>query len=228
MLTVTSAPTQAPVEASLPRIAGQFALIMANLITLVAARLRGNPRLIALNIPVWTWLTHAAARFARHMVRIAANRPARRRRSQPTDPDQARPDQTKPERPQPDAERPAPFRFPTTHAWLIHAIGFEAAGYGSQLTHLFAEPGVPEFLDAHPELRRLLRPIGRALGIDALVPKRSRPKPAATKAATTEPAAPARKRAARPRFTSEPLHPDPDYRPSAKWPAACLRRFKPA
>jgi hypothetical protein len=199
---------------------------MANLIALVADHLRGDPRLNALNIPAWTWLNRAAARFARTMVRIAANRPTRRRLSNPDHPRPARPPQ--------DAERAAALRLPTTQAWLIRAIPFKAAAIRCQLEYLCAEPGVPEFLAAHPELGRVLRPLGRMLGIDALVPRRTRPKPATSEAATpdaTTPAAapgPARKRTPRPRFTSEPLHPDPDYRPSAKWPAACLRRFKPA
>ena len=57
-------------------------------------------------------------------------------------------------------------RFPTGRAWLVHVVGYEAAGRASQLQHLLANPDMAEFLQAAPQAGRILRPLCHMLGID--------------------------------------------------------------
>ena len=53
-------------------------------------------------------------------------------------------------------------------------LGYEAAGYASQLTALLAEAGAAELLAQAPTAGRILRPISRMLGSGAYA-LRSRP-----------------------------------------------------
>ena len=53
-------------------------------------------------------------------------------------------------------------------------LGYEGAGYASQLAALLAEAGAAELLAQAPTARRILNPISRMLGIGAYV-LRSRP-----------------------------------------------------
>ena len=57
-------------------------------------------------------------------------------------------------------------RFPAGRAWLVHVVGYEAAGRASQLQHLLARPDMAEFLQAAPQAGRILRPLCHMLGID--------------------------------------------------------------
>ena len=57
-------------------------------------------------------------------------------------------------------------RIPTGRAWLVHVVGYEAAGRASQLQHLLARPDMAEFLHAAPQAGRILRPLCHMLGID--------------------------------------------------------------
>jgi hypothetical protein len=206
---VTPAPTPTPVQAFAPDLARRFALIVAGLAALVAHRFLRDPRLQSLIVPLWTRLTRTARRFERLMARLAANRAPRPRPSGPH---------------RPNADRAA-TPLPTGHGWLIRALPQEAAAYAAQLESLLAEPGVADLLAAHPAAARILRPLGRMLGLHALAPKRNRPKPSIQAAAP---------RVAPRRTPIPPLHPeDPTYRPSAKWPrkpwpAARPRRPIPA
>ena len=59
---------------------------------------------------------------------------------------------------------PDVVRLPRKLGWLIALLGYEAAGYGSQLRHLLTQPGVAAALAACARSRRILRPIGRMLG----------------------------------------------------------------
>ena len=191
---MTPAPTPAPIQALAPDLARRVSLIVAGLAALVAHQFLRDPRLALLIVPLWTRLNRTARRFGRLMARLAANRlpkprPPRQRRRKP------------------DTTRAAPL--PTGHAWLIRALPNEAAAYASQLDALLAEPGVADLFAANPAAARILRPLGRMLGLRALAPKRTRPK---------RPAAP--RREAPPRALIPPPSPDPSYRPSAKWPRA--------
>jgi hypothetical protein len=166
---------------------------------LVAKQFLRDPSLKPLIPPLWTYLKRSAVRFGRLMTRVATNR-------------LPKPCAPRPDRPKPDTPRPT-NPIPTGRAWLIRALGYDAVHYASQLDHLLAEPGVADLLAACPAAARILRPLGRMLGLTALAPKRTAPKPRAPVATKTPRAVPPH-RAPLPR-----LHPeDPSYRPSAKWP----------
>jgi hypothetical protein len=197
ILSVTLAPTPAPVQALAPALARRFGLIVAGLAALVAHRFLREPRLSSLIVPLWTRLTRTARRFERLMAKIAANRA-------PT------PRPARPHRPTPATARATPL--PTGHAWLIRALPQEAAAYAAQLEALLAEPAVADLLAASPAAARILRPLGRMLGLSAFAPKRNAPRKRSTQA-TSPSAAPLR-------APIPPPHQDPSYRPSANWPRA--------
>jgi hypothetical protein len=196
---VSSTPTPHPVQASAPDIARRFGLIVAAIAALVAHRFLRDPRLMPLIIPLWTRLTRTARRFERLMARVATNR---LRMPRPT-----RPGTTRPRPSTPDTARPP--TLPTGHAWLIRAIPYEAAAYGCQLEALLAEQATVDLLAACPQATRILRPLCHMLGLAAFPRKRRAPKPRPEP--TPRPAKP-------PNPFAKPLHPGPDYRPSAKWP----------
>jgi hypothetical protein len=166
---------------------------VAGLAALVARRFLREPRLQTLIIPLWTRLTRAAGRFERLMTRFAANR-------------LRKPRPPRPHRPTPDTARPP--ALPAGHGWLIRALAHEAAAYASQLEALLAEPATAALLAACPQATRILRPLGRMLGLQAFAPKRRARKPRPRVIPT----------AAKPRPSLPPSHPLAPYRPSANWP----------
>ena len=75
----------------------------------------------------------------------------------------------RPTRPRTTA-RARPDRLPARKFWLLHALRdhperHNAVAFSSQLAHLLAQPGVPEFLAAHPGAQRILNPIRHFLGL---------------------------------------------------------------
>ena len=71
-----------------------------------------------------------------------------------------------------------PYRrpvFPTRPAWLVAALGPEAAAYASQIKSLLAEPDAAAALARSLAARRTLAPIRRMLGLAA--PRRRQPRP---------------------------------------------------
>jgi hypothetical protein len=212
---VEPTPTQAPVQASAPDIGRRFAQIMDALARLVAERFCRNPLLGPLTLLLHTRLRRAGVRFEHLMARIAANRPRR--------PGPSRPRPGRPHRPPVNELLAACPPLPTARLWLIRAIPYEAACLASQLQHLMAEPAAADLLAAHPEIYRILRPLGRMLGIDAFTPERVRakptPQPEAPETATPKAAPPKPPSLAAQRAAHRWGHPeDPTYRPSAKWP----------
>jgi hypothetical protein len=188
---VSAPSTPAPIEALAPDIAHRVSLILANLATLVAARVHRHPLFEPLGNLVWTGITRASRRFNRLMTLLAANR-------------LPKPRPPRPHRPKPDAAPAvARARLPTGHLWLIRAIPYEAAALASQLNYLLA---------ACPAAARILRPLCHMLGFTALAKKRDRRK--------RVPQAAAAPREAEPRPLIPPPPQDPSYRPSAKWPRA--------
>ncbi len=148
-----------------PAPAERFVRILDGLCSAVAARGGGRDRLAGpLVILIWRHLRRIAAQVAALAARIAAGRqrryPARR--------------------PPRAAPRRAPHRaLPHGPAWLV-ALVPQAAGYGSQLQHLLAEPEFAALVDAAPQMRRLLRPLCRMLGVRppaalALPPRPAKP-----------------------------------------------------
>jgi hypothetical protein len=218
---VTPAPIPTPVQAFAPEfalgLARRVGLIVAGLAAVVAHRFLKDPRFASLIIPLWTRLNRAAGRFQRLMTRIAANR-------------LAKPGPSRAHRPRPETARPP--ALPAGHAWLIRALGYEAAAYACQLEYLLSEPGVAEFLAAYPAAGRILRPLGRMLGLNSPALRPTTPKPRAKRrGAPAEPPSAEPLPAAPPPAPVVPLpagHPCATYRPSAHWPAACRRRAHPA
>ena len=162
-----------------------FGVILRNLAALVARRFLHDPRLAALIIPLWQQLTRAAARLDRLLARLAAGPipPPRPRATNHSGPHRRSP-------------------FPTTNAWLIRALGAEAAACAAQLEALLADPAAADLL-ACTAARRTLAPIRRMLG---LLPAHS-PRPIA-------PASTATPRRAPPRPVPIPHHPTIDPRPT--------------
>ena len=140
------------VEVDVPELAQRLGMILAALAALVAARFLRRPGLAGLIIPLWRRLTHVARRFR------AAMRPTVRRRlpvpRNPTNKDAT--------------DKVATVRLPGGRGWLVRELGYEAAGYGSQLEALLSEPAMRAALVAMPRVRRVLRPLCRMLGLSCV------------------------------------------------------------
>ena len=160
------APIPAPVQAYAPDFARRFGLIMAALVALIARRFLREPRLAPLVLPLCNRLSRLGRRFARLLAGLAAGTPPKPRA--PGTPPSAVPDRS-------DAPRPSATALPTGKGWLIRTLGYEAAGYASQLEALLAEPGAAELLALAPTAQRLLNPLKRLLALGAFA---FRPRPA--------------------------------------------------
>ncbi len=150
---LSSSPFSLPDTA--PELAQRFCVILAGLAGLVARRFVRMPHLMGFTLLLWGRLNRAVRRFARGMTRPAKARAARKAASR---------------------QRVAPsdaVRLPSGRGWLVRELGYEAAGYASQLQHLVAEPEMQALLGQMPGLGRMLRPMCRMLGVPiegALVP----------------------------------------------------------
>jgi len=140
-----------------PDFARRLGVILAGLAALVARRFLGDPFRAALIVPLWTHLTRATRRLERAFARLAAGRAPRPRSPHPAGPHR----------------RPA---LPTSRAWLVRALGPEAAGYASQLQSLLAEPVAADALARSLAARRILAPIRRMLGLTPPRPRQPRPR----------------------------------------------------
>ena len=151
-----------------PNLAPGLGVILRSLAALIARRFPHHPLHAALTIPLWQHLTRAALRLDRVLARLAAGPmpPPRPRTGNHSGPHHRSP-------------------FPTTNAWLIRALGPEAAAYAAQLESLLADPAAADLL-ACTAVRRTLAPIRRMLG---LAPARPR-HPAAAASAAPVPAPP--------------------------------------
>ena len=138
--------------------------MMAELAALVARRFLREPHLIGLVGPLWSWLNRCVQRFEQA-------RPQRTALKAPARTASARVATVTPK-----------LRLPSGKAWLVRALGWEAAGYGSQLETVLGEPEMQTLLASIPTLGRILRPVCRMLGVTTLniMPKTLKP-PAATR-----------------------------------------------
>jgi hypothetical protein len=59
--------------------------------------------------------------------------------------------------------------WPVRFGWLVRAAGWEAAGFGSQLRAVLAEPEMVALLEAVPQAARVLRPLCRMLAVETSV-----------------------------------------------------------
>jgi hypothetical protein len=138
-----------------PDFAARLGIILAGLAALVARRFVRDPFRAAFIVPLWKHITRSARRLQRAFARLAsggASRPGRPHASGPH-------------------HRPA---FPTRRAWLVVALGSEAAAYASQLETLLAEPEAAAALAGSLAARRTLAPIRRMLGLIPPRPRRPR------------------------------------------------------
>jgi len=134
-----------------PETMRRLGLIVAGLAALIARRFLRDPKFGALVGPLWSWLNRSVQRFGRVRSVAVPARPLAARR------------------PVVAVERSVPVRvrvrLPGGRGWLVKALGWEAAGYGSQLQTLLAEPEMVALLAALPAVGRVLRPLGRMLGV---------------------------------------------------------------
>ena len=141
-------------------IASGLGTILRNLAALVARGFLRHPVYAVLAIPLYRHITRATVRLERLLARLAKGKLP----------------PPKPRQPRSSGPRRKP-EFPTTRAWLIRALGAEAAAHAAQLEHLLADPAAADLL-ATPAGRRALAPIQRMLGLTPPRPRRARPQPA--------------------------------------------------
>ena len=127
----------------------RLGVILAGLAALVVRAFLRHPRNTSLARPAWRLITLSARRLQRAFARPSAAAPATPHRKSPR-----------------LRTAPRPRFFPAGHAWLVAAIGAEAAAYASQLAALLAEPEAAAAFADSPAARRTLRPIRRMLGLD--------------------------------------------------------------
>ena len=124
----------------------RFGFIMAALMVVVAKRFVREPWLLALNVPLWSWLSRTVQRFGRAVTRKMVVRGARARCE--------------------TAPQVRGVRLPSRRGWLARTLGWEVAVWSSALETLLAEPDMQELMASRPEIGRLLRPLCRMLGVD--------------------------------------------------------------
>ena len=146
-----------------PNPAASLGVILRSLAALVARRFLNHPRHVVFIIPLWRHLTRAACRLETLLARLAAG---------PLPP-------PRPRTPHQGGARRKP-EFPTGRAWLIRALGPEAAVHAAQLEALLARPEAAADLLANPTAARILAPIRRMLG--QVPPRQRKPRPPAPKA----------------------------------------------
>ena len=134
-----------------PELAQRFAIIMAGLGALVARRFLRMPHLVGFTLLLWIRLNRAVRRFHRALTGTAKFRTRGDRR---------------------DTVRVRGVALPSGHGWLVRELGWEAAGYMSQLEALLSEATTQAALAELPAAGRILRPICRMLGVSgAMTPK---------------------------------------------------------
>ena len=130
--------------ATAPDLARRLGLILAALAGLVAARFLRRPELAGLIVPLWRRLTHVARRFERAAVAVPRRVRVRAARV---------------------GGRKLGVRLPGAQGWLVRVLGYEAAGYGSQLAHLLDDAEMRALIAAVPGVGRVLRPVCWMLGL---------------------------------------------------------------
>ena len=118
-----------------PEMVRRLGVIVAGMIAVVARRFLRDPQFSAVIVPLCGWLGRAVRRFGRVVAR-----PAR-------------------------AVARVRVRLPGGKGWLVRALGWEMAGYGSQFEAWLAEPEVQALLARLPAAGRVLRPLCRMLGV---------------------------------------------------------------
>ena len=138
-------------------LAASFAQIMRNLVALIIRAFVHHPLLLPRFFPYCTRLSRAAQRLTRLMARIASGHAARPRSADTSGPASG-------------AACPPQPRLPSRKAWFLHAmrdhpLRHEAHIIAGHLAQCLAQPGVSEFLAAHPAAQRILNPVRHFLGL---------------------------------------------------------------
>lgn len=113
--------------------------------------------------------------------------------------------------------------LPRRFGWLVHLVGYQAAGHASQLSHLLDDPDMVALVRDVPQARRILRPLCRMLGIAC-------PGIQAAKRVRGRQVVAARDAADGGLLVADPPPPPApamirhDYRPSARWPRGVMTR----
>ena len=122
----------------------------------------------------------------------------------------------------PHARKPLETVLPRRFGWLVHLVGYQAAGHGSQLAHLLTDPEMVALVRDVPQARRILAPLCLMLGVavDGLAAvRRPRVRPVASRPGVE---------ALPPTTVVTRL----GYVPSARWPKGVITRgsgrLKPA
>ena len=145
----TSSPSPFSLPETAPELARRFCMILAGLAGLVARRFLRMPHLMRFTLLLWSRLSRAVPRFMRALGRTAKPRGKRA--------------------PTGRGERARVPGLPSGRGWLVRELGWEAAGFTSQMEALLSEPGTQATLLDSPGLARILRPICRMLGVAAAV-----------------------------------------------------------
>ena len=69
------------------------------------------------------------------------------------------------ERGLPRTPKPIDLVLPRRFGWLVHLVGYQAAGRGSQLAYLLADPQMVALVRDVPQAQRILAPLCRMLGV---------------------------------------------------------------
>ena len=135
-------------RATLPELARRLMAILGPLAAVVAAEFLRRPDLMGFIRPLWAKLMQVGRRFA--AVRLETRKRVRRMPEGPVEPSE---------------RAKAPPRLPITQGWLVKELGYKAAGYASQLSHLLDDAAMRAALDAAPGFGKILRPVCWMLGI---------------------------------------------------------------
>jgi hypothetical protein len=143
-----------------PTVVGRFGSIMKALMKAVGERSGKIPDAILVHIyyRIHLILKRFTALAAR--VEAGAVRPYRPRPPREAGEDAAASGENKPPPPDPYNR---PLRFPRDWAWVVRYVPYDAAAFGSQLAVLFNDPDMAKLVARSPGLRRMLRPLMRAL-----------------------------------------------------------------
>ena len=142
---------------SAPELALRLGAVLAGLVGLIARRFLRMPHLMGFTVLLCGRLGRMARRFERLMTRPARVRAPRMRAGRgPASGG--------------DGVRVRSTGLPSGRGWLVRELGWEAAGYGSQLGHLLDDPAMQALAARVPGIGRILRPLCRMLGVPLVAP----------------------------------------------------------
>ena len=149
-----------PSAASLADISARLARILNALLYLVGNNVYRHPFLHTIILPFWRRIARDTGRLQRLLARLADGKLPATRHGKPRGPRKTT--YSKPE-------------LPTEPGWLLKHLTWHAAGLGSQLEYLLAQPEAAPLLEI-PAFARIVNPFRRMLGNRRPAPRPPRPK----------------------------------------------------